>query len=563
MKRSMLFRASLFAAAVLVLALFPDACAFASWQADGNPICTAVGDQYPPTITSDGAGGAIITWYDYRSGTADIYVQRVNASGVVQWTADGIAICTAAGYQTYPTITSDGAGGAIVAWHDQRSGTWDIYAQRVNASGAVQWTADGVALCTAADIQLYPTIISDGAGGAIVTWHDNRSGNYDIYAQRVNASGALQWTANGVALCKATGQQSSPMIISDGAGGAIVTWTDRRSGTNYDIYAQSVNISGAVQWTANGVALCTAGGDQQNPTIDSDGAGGAIVTWTDYRNGSNNDVYAQRVNASGAVQWTANGVAVSATTGEQRYSTIASDGGGGAIITWHDSRSGSYHIYAQRVNASGAAQWTANGVAICTAAGVQNYPMIMSDGAGGAIIAWNDGRNMTDSDIYVQRVNASGAVQWTTDGVAISTATDYQQYPQMASDGAGGAIVTWNDLRNGNWDIYAGRIQASGTTDVPYAGIAVNALSQNYPNPFNPATLITFSVRASGEVKLRIYDAAGRALRTLVDGWRGAGEYRMMWDGKRDDGTTVASGVYFYRLKTTGLTATRKMVLLR
>ena len=123
MKRSMLFRASLFAAAVLVLALFPDACAFASWQADGNPICTAVGDQYPPTITSDGAGGAIITWYDYRSGTADIYVQRVNASGVVQWTADGIAICTAAGYQTYPTITSDGAGGAIVTWHDQRSGS--------------------------------------------------------------------------------------------------------------------------------------------------------------------------------------------------------------------------------------------------------------------------------------------------------------------------------------------------------------------------------------------------------------------------------------------------------
>ena len=128
------------------------------------------------------------------------------------------------GDQYIPTITSDGAGGAIVTWEDSRSGNYDIYAQRVNASGAVQWTADGVALCTATGSQWAPTITSDGAGGAIVTWQDYRSGNYDIYAQRVNASGAVQWTADGVALCTATGYQGAPTITSDGAGGAIVTW---------------------------------------------------------------------------------------------------------------------------------------------------------------------------------------------------------------------------------------------------------------------------------------------------------------------------------------------------
>jgi hypothetical protein len=133
----------------------------------------------------------------------------------------------------------------------------------------------------------------------------------------------------------------------------------------------------------------------------------------------------------------------------------------------------------------------------------------------------------------------------------------------MASDGAGGAIVAWIDERNGNWDVYAGHIRATGPTSVPYAGAAVNTLGQNYPNPFNPGTLIKFSVRAPGEVKLRIYDASGQALRTLVDNWREPGEYRVTWDGKRDDGTAVASGVYFYRIETGGLTAARKMVLLR
>src|SRR5439155_11269911 len=163
--------------------------------------CTAAIDPYSPMIVSDGAGGAIIAWQDYRSGTKwDSFAQRVNAAGVPQWTANGVALCTAAGDQRSPTIISDGAGGAIVAWQDARGGNYDIYAQRVSAAGVSQWNADGVALCTAANDQIYPTIASDGAGGAIVTWQDARSGNYDIYARRVSAAGARQWTADGVAL---------------------------------------------------------------------------------------------------------------------------------------------------------------------------------------------------------------------------------------------------------------------------------------------------------------------------------------------------------------------------
>src|SRR5436190_1171899 len=152
------------------------------------PVCTAAGGQQSPTIVSDGAGGAIVSWFDSRSGTGyDIYAQHVLASGAVDgaWPADGRALCTAADDQPSPTIVSDGAGGAIVTWHDLRDGfTTDIYAQHVLASGAVDgaWPADGRALCTAANYQAAPTIVSDGAGGAIVTWSDARSGIYDIYA---------------------------------------------------------------------------------------------------------------------------------------------------------------------------------------------------------------------------------------------------------------------------------------------------------------------------------------------------------------------------------------------
>ncbi len=377
------------------------------WTTNGVALCTAAGDQSYPTIISDGAGGAIVTWRDYRSGVFfHIYAQRISAAGTPQWTANGVGLCTAVGNQYSPTITSDGAGGAIVTWNDLRGATYDIYAQRISAAGTPQWTADGVALCTATGDQVFPTITSDGTGGAIVTWYDSRGANYDIYAQRISAAGTPQWTANGVALCTAVGNQYSPTITSDGAGGAIVTWYDVRV-VSYDIYAQHISATGTLQWSANGVALCTAVGNQISPTITSDGTGGAIVTWYDAR-GANYDIYAQRISAAGTLQWTADGAALCTAASDQIYPTITSDGTGGAIVTWMDYRSGAYDIYAQRISAAGTLQWTIDGAALCTAMGSQANPTITSDGGGGAIVTWQDSRSFTGTDIYSQRVDAFG-----------------------------------------------------------------------------------------------------------------------------------------------------------
>jgi hypothetical protein len=449
-------------AIVLSIGLIPISSR-AQWQLNGTPLSAAASNQEYPTIVSDGAGGAIVTWQDNRSGNYDIYVQRVNAFGVPQWTANGVILCTD-GFpaQVFPTIVSDGAGGAIVTWSDNRPITdSDIYAQRVSASGVTQWTANGVALCTATFTnQLSPMIVSDGAGGAIVSWIDLRNGNNDIFAQRVNASGVTQWTFNGVALCTAANSQDFQGIVSDGAAGAIVTWQDLRGGATYDIYAQRVSAAGIPQWAANGIALCTAANSQMDPTIVTDGAGGAVVAWNDSRAPSY-DVYAQRVSAAGVPQWTANGVGLSTNASGQNNPTIASDGAGGAIVTWHDYRTGvESDIYAQRVSASGVPQWTLEGVALCTATGYQFNAKIVADDTGGAIVEWHDERS-GNSDIYAQRVNASGLPQWVTNGVAVHTAThDLQIFPTIVADGVGGAIVTWNDLRSATTDVYAQRVEA-------------------------------------------------------------------------------------------------------
>ncbi len=89
------------------------------------------------------------------------------------------------------------------------------------------------------------------------------------------------------------------------------------------------------------------------------------------------------------------------------------------------------------------------------------------------------------------------------------------------------------------------------------------ALDQNYPNPFNPETTIRFSLSGPAAVSLRIYDAAGRLVRTLVGEPLGAGTYARAWDGTDSRGAAVSSGVYLYRLDAGSFSRTRKMILIR
>ncbi|MCK4537799.1 MAG: T9SS type A sorting domain-containing protein [Candidatus Krumholzibacteria bacterium] len=88
-------------------------------------------------------------------------------------------------------------------------------------------------------------------------------------------------------------------------------------------------------------------------------------------------------------------------------------------------------------------------------------------------------------------------------------------------------------------------------------------LYQNCPNPFNPSTEVRYYLPTAGKVTLDIFDVAGRRIKTLVNGTQPAGKYSVDWTGRDNNGSRVASGVYFYRLRTGKEMLTRKMVLMR
>jgi hypothetical protein len=735
------------------------------WTAEGAVVCNATGNQTFPNLVSDGAGGAIITWEDARGGTGRAYAQRINASGVPQWTSNGIALTNSTLTQSYPVIAPDGSGGAIIAWQDYRSGSnWDVYAQRISSSGVLQWAAAGLAVCTATGNQTTVMIVPDLAqlpywgGGAIITWTDTRSGNEDIYVQCINAQGALVLPTSGLDICTAANSQNFPRIIPDGDGGAIIAWQDYRSGTTWDIYAQRFKPSAGLMWTANGVGVCTLAGGQVDPHLVSDGLGGAVICFYGYPTGTNTDVYAQRIDAYGNALWVSGGITVCGAAGDQGFAVSVPDGEGGAIIMWHDYRTGSANIYAQKVRSTGTVAWTAGGVEISGALYEQQYPIIASDDAGGAIAAWRDLRNdpyySSDFELFAQRVDRLGfwgysapsirsvkdvrgdqggwvnvswkasrldpwpeqEITWYTiwraltpealaamrasQSVRIVNAPDtasqsdkpvvrverasgrtfywelvstvdakflssyakavptlfdststsrgyhyFQVVAHRASDfwislpdsarsvdnlaplvpgglageriwAPEGLNLTWR--QNGETDLasyaiyrgtspdftpspadlvaspgdtawfdtewrwdsgYCYKVSAldihgneSGYALLTRDGLAgdetpkaplVTYLSQNFPNPFNPMTKIEFGLASPDQVGLRIYDAAGRLVRVLVDGVLPASRYEKIWDGRDGMGRGVASGVYFYRLDAGTFTQTRKMILLR
>jgi hypothetical protein len=92
---------------------------------------------------------------------------------------------------------------------------------------------------------------------------------------------------------------------------------------------------------------------------------------------------------------------------------------------------------------------------------------------------------------------------------------------------------------------------------------SVFTVSQNYPNPFNPTTTIDYSVPRKSKVSLAVYNVLGQKVATLVNTEMAAGKYRAVWDGKAENGTTLSSGIYFYKFEADKFVKTNKMVMLK
>lgn len=476
----------LYSAATSPLLGRPGAPLWPENPATNVPICQASNNQDHLTETTDGAGGAIIAWEDHRPGDTltSIYAQHIDATGRILWTTDGIKVCEVGTSQKFPSCITDGTGGAIIVWTDNYVGGAHVVAQRLNSNGECLWSTSGVQLTGSLNPRWFPSMCSDGKGGMIVAWYESRpDSDIAIVAQSLDSFGNLMWGTDGVLVCDLPNGQVNPQVVSDGKEGAIIQWTDLRDGV-VQIYCQRFNGIGQALWQPNGISICPSSDHQYAPSIISSRDGGAFIVWHDFRilgedpDSFVSDILAQRIDSSGAFLWNQSGLPVCTAAGYQYRPTLALDTSGGIFISWYDYRNSQFSdIYAQHVAPDGQFIWTTDGILVCGAPNHQQRPLLLEDGLNGIFVAWEDERNGIDKNLYWQHVKDNGSMDLSADGVLITTGLNDQYNAQIVGTSAGGAIIVWQDGRiPSNDDIYADRILLNNPQAT--AGIWIGAQSQ-------------------------------------------------------------------------------------
>ncbi|MBI5170231.1 MAG: hypothetical protein HZA61_12145 [Candidatus Eisenbacteria bacterium] len=486
-----------------------------AWDPTGTQV--AGRSSYYPLVVPAGNGSVFFGWEDWRAVPtrgADINIQHLTPAGmpVIGWPTGGASACASSSDEQFSSLAPDGAGGLYVFWSkDQRAEGHglDAYVQRFGPDGLPypSWPSYGVGIGTRPWDDQLARGCTDGQNGLFVVWEDSSPdapffSQHNCRAKRLLADGSTApgWPDTGLAVSASPGgAQSLRRVVSDGQGGAYVVWWDARNTGHYEIYVQRLGPNGSVApgWPTEGLLVCPVVSLKILLDAVSDGDHGLVLVWDDDRERPAGvdwttpygDIYAARLRPNGAhaAGWPLEGLPVCVSPGVQWNARMCPDGTGGAVMAWTDTRNHLGEIYVQRVLGNGqlAPGWPVNGLLAGTTPGEGVDPELASDGAGGAYLCWVDD---TYYRSYAQHFLGSGAFApgWPAAGVPlvdVATMGWQQTGLDITADGAGHAIVAWQDLRNdaaGNpqGSIRAQKLITDGLVPVQLALRTVEATSE-------------------------------------------------------------------------------------
>ena len=458
--------------------------------------------------------------------------------------------------QGAPSIAVDGAGNFVVAWQDSRNDSQgDIYAQRYSSDGASIGSNFKVNDDQGSGLQKSPSVACDENGKFIVTWHDRRDED-DIYAQCYSGDGIP--LGSNFRVCDDDGRkyQGSPCVASDRNGKFIIAWRDCRT-YGHNIYAQLFTSDGMpigdnfrVKDQDEGIGDCT-------PSIDCDGDGNFVITWSAKRH--NNYAVLGKSYLSNGTPLT-NNFEIHLDERGDSFPSVSIDENSGFVITWKDVvHNGNSDIYAQRYINSGIQIGDNFKVNDDLGTEAQLNPSVDSDSLGNFVVVWADRRNdVHDITICAQRYSDDGTP--VGDNFQVTRVSRGQQdYPDVELWNRR-IYTTWiaQSASGNGYDIWANILY----WQKPVLSQSSFTLYQNYPNPFNSGTEIWYDIPIQGNVKLAVYNLLGQVVKVLVDENQEVKEYVINWDGTNLKGEKAPSGLYLYRLETGSVVLTKKMLCL-
>jgi hypothetical protein len=405
---------------LLGLHILNDGSIAPGWNINGNQIITQYHNYLD--IIADGYGGAVLSW----TNSNDLYMQRVDGSGILLWGDNGTSLCNEDDIQDRVTISTNNDGIYYFFWRDYRNSSVNIYMQKVDQDGNKLWLDDLLLQGSIYANQIKSVMGNEGY--PIICW----SSNGHIYAQKIDSNGNILWELNGLPIC--LDEYCSYFDLqSDNYNGCWITW-DRWFYPNANIYIQHVNGSGTILLEENGMSICSADYTRGCPVINTSNNDEIFISWEDWRTGSAS-LYSQIINFDGIIQLPENGTEIFGGLSGETYNLKILPNGDNPFLIWED-RNYIYddQIYIQSLNSDGSANFAEDGIPITMYSNgdQENYDVDFHPGSNTIAVVWKMWEE--EYKIYCQAVDLDGNFLWSdSTGLKVGGPSFHQDHPRISS----------------------------------------------------------------------------------------------------------------------------------
>jgi hypothetical protein len=521
-----------------------------------------------PSIYASGNGDLHVVWQKIDGGDWDVYYRRfengVGWDPVVQVHGDAVS-------NIHPKLVADAAGAVYAIWFDQSPTA--VQSKRRDPVGG--WDANPTRLDSTGSTTVFGDISVDQNDKVYAFWSESVGGVLEVVARSRPSGGG--WDANLTYVSPVDASWSgNPTAATDNSGTVHVLWMDTRAGVNEIFHRQWHSGSGLEA----GDRIVVGGNPpfSNNPQVAADSVGGVHLIWRV----SPMDIGYRRY--AGAWDFSSGDSLVTVdqpgTVQTGRAFSVSATPWGTPQVAWQQP-GGLKKILFEEMPA-GLRKMTAQGVQPDLESGIRRFGSTDTSGTytfdtpdpvtirtakliySYANFDWlvdpsdpypEVGRNNAIFQVYVDDLLSHGVVTVDTsfrkmevDITALMTSTDSTRVRYDRISGDDDFLVFLPTLMI--WDTLGTVVSIPS---VPLGSKQI-FLRAPVPNPFNGATVLRFELpRAASRVSLNLYDVRGRRVATLLDGVpRVAGLHAVPWDGRDSNGTSVATGVYFYELIVDG-----------
>jgi hypothetical protein len=513
----------------------------------------------------------IVTYTDFDSTTnmSRLKAQRVDTNGVAQWGAGGIPISRYTSFSCYALrMFPDGNGGAYFISVVSGLNSSEYYLQRINSDGSIRWSPFGFLLPEPNHIDYFGEAIRTTSGNFVYVYRKSVNNLLQVYTQCIDTSGSVRWQQGGVRLFdlypKAIGGHKPGMIPDDSGGVIISDEVSELTESRRKVRMQRLNADGVRLWGADGVSIADSASSSASSVLVSDARGGAIVVWAQdsIRNGdnANSKIFAQRVDADGNKLWPDAGVVLCSAPLRKYYPAIVSDGEGGAIVAWQDRRNtgnGPFvnDIYATRINQYGTA-----------------YPVELASFTArlegeGVRLDWRTESEMNNAGFEIERTvpqpgataGAYEAAQWQCIGYVTGNGSTNVHHAYVYHDALTPELLGQSELLYRLRQIdYDGTHEYSSVARVLVNPPTALSLEAVYPNPAQGSAVLRFTLPSEQLIRLVVYDVLGREVLLIHEGSLPTGVYE--YEAHLNQ---LPAGLYHVLLTTPLGRQARRMVVTR